>query len=603
MKITKTGLLLLIIFILAFILRIIAANNTHVSSDEMVYSVISLNIISANKLGTIIQHPVYSYLADIGYNLSGGITAISTRLPAIVWGSLAIFIIFLLSMQLFDRKAGIISALLFSVSGYAITHNYEPDMVSFFFVAFSILFLIRSFKKGHHNLYYSSIFLAISVLVKPITLTLIPAYLYFIIVNRKKGKESLNFEIKKNVHSEKKIGWGVSKNKWLKSHKLSENQKIFRFFIIAVIIFIMAISPVIIYNYFAYQDNHVTDILFYSNGIGDESEVNKKNYVGLENESWKISKLFETLKELSKKNFVLDSMLLIFGLVGIYVSFKNEKNKSVLILLILSCLFLVGYVGGITSSDSHFIWITVVLSIFAGKGVLMVYGKLKNNKKLKFKLKFIFFALLILNTYFFMNNILESRNTSTTLILRDYVQENIPNDAIIILDPRIYDGINAWVFNDKHYMNGAFFFQFLIDLEQFGEIPEKEFEIYYLECVEGNYCGWKPEDYENSYEYGKFITNEMKNILNFVTEIKSEHNFRVYSGKMSLPYETIKVIDRNKKLWMYSIGWKHIEDNIDNYETKGFGTLVNGFGYLMLYLNIFIALISIPLIFYLVYMG
>ena len=53
MKVTKTLIFLVIIFILAFVIRIYAANNTDVSTDEMIYSIIPLNIISADRLGTI----------------------------------------------------------------------------------------------------------------------------------------------------------------------------------------------------------------------------------------------------------------------------------------------------------------------------------------------------------------------------------------------------------------------------------------------------------------------------------------------------------------------------------------------------------------------
>ena len=97
MKITKTNFILLMIFLLAFVLRIIAAYHTDVGTDEMIYSIIPLNIISAQRLGTIEQSPLFFYLTDLGYMISGGITSVSVRLTAIVFGSLAVLVVYLLS--------------------------------------------------------------------------------------------------------------------------------------------------------------------------------------------------------------------------------------------------------------------------------------------------------------------------------------------------------------------------------------------------------------------------------------------------------------------------------------------------------------------------
>ena len=117
MKIKKNGLILLFIFCLGLILRIISANNVDISPDDMVYSLIPLNIISAGRLGTVEQSPLYFYLNDLGYKLFGGITPISTRLPSIIFGSLSILVIYLLAVELFKKKeVGLIAAFFFAVS-------------------------------------------------------------------------------------------------------------------------------------------------------------------------------------------------------------------------------------------------------------------------------------------------------------------------------------------------------------------------------------------------------------------------------------------------------------------------------------------------------
>ena len=55
------------------VLRVVAASYLDVDTDEMVYSIIPLNIISAGRLGTVEQSPLYFYLADVVYIFGGGL--------------------------------------------------------------------------------------------------------------------------------------------------------------------------------------------------------------------------------------------------------------------------------------------------------------------------------------------------------------------------------------------------------------------------------------------------------------------------------------------------------------------------------------------------
>src|SRR3989344_7997795 len=147
MKIKKTALILLLIFVLALALRIFAAMQVDVSTDEMIYSLIPLNIISAGRLGTVEQSPLYFYLADVGYSIMNGLSPVAARLPSIVFGSLAVFLVYLLSVELFkSERVGLISAFHWALSGYALQYNIEMDMIAFFFALLSIFFFLRALK-------------------------------------------------------------------------------------------------------------------------------------------------------------------------------------------------------------------------------------------------------------------------------------------------------------------------------------------------------------------------------------------------------------------------------------------------------------------------
>src|SRR3989344_8495865 len=104
MNIKKITLVLLLIFFLAFVLRFFAAAKVDVSTDEMIYSLLPLNIISAGRLGTVDQSPLYFYLADVGYTLFGGLSPLTARFSSIIFGSLVVFLIYLLSFELFKNE-------------------------------------------------------------------------------------------------------------------------------------------------------------------------------------------------------------------------------------------------------------------------------------------------------------------------------------------------------------------------------------------------------------------------------------------------------------------------------------------------------------------
>src|SRR3989344_1466140 len=176
MKINKTKLLLLIIIVLSLILRLYAAYHTDVATDEMIYSLIPFNIISAHRLSTVEQSPVYFYLDDIGYAFSGDISALSARITSVIFGALAVLVIFLITKELFrEKKAALLAGFFFAVSGHALHFNIEMDMVAYFFVLLGIYFLIKAWKGDEKNVYYSFLFLALAVMVKRI------AFLFFMV--------------------------------------------------------------------------------------------------------------------------------------------------------------------------------------------------------------------------------------------------------------------------------------------------------------------------------------------------------------------------------------------------------------------------------------
>ena len=565
MKIKKITLVLLLIFFLAFVLRVFAATHVDVSTDEMIYSLLPLNIISAGRLGTVEQSPLYFYLADVGYSIVGGLSPVAARLPSILFGSLAVFLVYLLSVELFrNEKTGLISAFLFALSGYALEYNIEMDMTAFFFALLSFFFFLKALRTDAKGFYYlAAASFGLAVMVKNIVALFVPAYLLAYYLS--KGKEkALSRESLKMV-------------------------------LISSVIFLMVLLPVFSYNYLVYQEKGITDYYF-SNILG----IGETVHGGMQGKSWEFSRLVSVVQEKIILMLRWETVLLLFGAVGTILCFRKSewKEKKIgMVLLWVSLLFLVGYIGGQTGSSSHFLWMPLVFSIFAGYGLVYVHEKMIQKFNLKYAVHAFIAAAVIINLLY-LQGVAERNKSASAIPLWGFVHEKIPENAIVIMDPRIYSGNSAWVLNDRHYLEGRHLPQLL---EAIKNSPEAKIPmpLYYIECGTGSYCGWKEEDFKRIESTGKGISDFLVPSMEQVAELKAAHHFVVYAGTIDAPFSIYDTIDSTHIFWFYPVGWKG-DTFIDDYTPKGLGVLMNMLGFLLLYVDLFLALLAIPASFYLI---
>ncbi len=577
MKISKTTSLLFLIFFLALALRILAAGWVDVGTDEMIYTIIPLNIIDAGRLGTVEQSPLFFYLTDLGYTFTGGLGPISSRLPSIIFGSFAVFLIFALALELFgSSKAALFSALLYALSGYVIQFNTEMDMTAFFFALLSMYFFIRVLRGDLRKLYLSAAAFALAVLTKNLVLLFVPGYVFVFLYHFWKGK-TLFCQNEPGANSEGNL-------------KIS-NKKFFGIAFLSILLFLVMLFPIFAYNYLTYTEKGITDqYLSGFLGVGESVDAS------LELKPWAFSRAAGVIKELLYTMLRWEGVLLLFGLLGITLAFRKKSLRMETALFLLSLLFLVGFIAGKTASGTHFLWVSITLSVFSGYAISWTEGKIKRTFFFRHGLLLIILATIIINV-FFLSGVFERKSSASTVPLWKFVHEHIPPEALVVIDPVIYRGIHAWAFSDRHYLEGTYFPALMERLQAIPPQEKEPFPFFFITC-DGLYsnCGWKPEDLERIMPFSNELQQALLPQLESVGELKTEHHFLMYKGTYALPPALLEAVDQTHVFWFYPVGWKYPEQAVDTVHPEGFGKLISSLGFLILYGEILLALGSLFLV-------
>ena len=146
----RERLYLIMILLLAFILRLVAAINLGVSADEMHFVTHAINFYSADRLVTYDQSSgLWFGFTDIMYKVFG-FTNLASRLAALIFGSFSILLIYLLTKEFFDDKIALISAFLLAVAPFHVKLTIaEHDLMAMFFVLFGALIFVKSVKNDN----------------------------------------------------------------------------------------------------------------------------------------------------------------------------------------------------------------------------------------------------------------------------------------------------------------------------------------------------------------------------------------------------------------------------------------------------------------------
>lgn len=142
-NIKKETVFLLFTLVIGFLIRLIVAINLPISADDMVHALHAINFFTSNKLIDYSQSAgLWHLFTDIIYKIFGT-GQLSSRSAALIFGTLSIVSIYLLTRQFYDKKTSLIAALLLATAPFHIINTTsEMDVfVMFFVITGSYLFV------------------------------------------------------------------------------------------------------------------------------------------------------------------------------------------------------------------------------------------------------------------------------------------------------------------------------------------------------------------------------------------------------------------------------------------------------------------------------
>ncbi len=575
---------LIAIVILGALLRIIVASNLPPVADEMVHGTHAIGVSKLAPLSTTAQAQVWYYLTDYGYRLFG-IHLLTARLLSVLFGTLSIILVYLLGSLLFNKRAGLIASFLLAVSIFHITWSAAyQDQTMMFFVLLASYFFIKEYKERGTISYLSALFLGVAILVKIITGIFILMFGFFMLgilykdYKKKTGKFSQNFK--------RAVVFGL--------------------------ILLVAMTPIVAYNYFLYKDKGIVDL-----ALAQFLRINAEYYTGpglAHGQGFVIDKLPRNLYTVLSHYFVREDLLVsLCGLVGlIYTASRFKKKNFGELFMVALCLFSLIFIASAIVLQTHYTSFFPFFSIFAGGAFAFAETKVSHQGMRKYGL-IVSVIVLLLFTIYSLRQPLTSQSAIEKI--RDYAIENIDAKTLVILDSRIYRGTNAWAFSDKHYAESSYLAQILDNADTTS--PRIPVRTLFVECVTDD-CGWgtvkDQPDFNRSVED---IVEAFKNAsappIVFTgggsiygirdSEITGNPHFRVYEVILPLKNGVLQAVDVTHSHFFYHIPRdENPEQAFDYYKVQGgIDSLVNLFAYCFLYLFILLAVVSLGVPFWLLF--
>jgi len=549
--------LVFLLLIAGLLLRIYSSVYTPIIPfDEMLYMLVAIGTVSSpwQRLSTLYHGPIYFYLTDLSFSLFGGMTYFASRFFPIIFSTASIALVYLLSKELYGKRTALLSSAIFALLSTTVIYGsrglFEPIYTALLLLSF--LFFVRRLKyNDNKELLYSASFFAVAATTKIVVFYFLPAFAvyYFLSVKKVQATE----------------------------------------FAKPVLVFLLLFSPIILYNYFLYSDKgladfHVTRIF---NIESSRQTFLSFNFAGIA-DPW-FRQAYSTLPLAFYNIFInitpLALLLMVAGLLSV-LSFQNKREDGFLLAwLTIPVILYAAYVF----HDYYIAVLSPPIAILIAKGVealASLAGKAKAHPVLLGIL--VIFALFEL--YSFSN---VSVGKSANYQLREFAL-TIPNNAIILTDPLIYDIYAYASFANVHGAPSSRFIDLIYDVHNLGFVDDVHSDMYYVKCELDN-CGWDDKSLSGarnqSRDYGAAILPQSAKIKE-IYEGKILV-YGIYRTTTALPRAAMESLE-NYDLFGSQVGKPEL--SIDVYRLHGpLYEILNIIGHAALYFDIFLALLCIPL--------
>jgi len=578
---------LILLILIGFFFRFIAALNLSVLADDMVFASQSTGILNSGLLSTNGNPPLFFYLTDI-IHVIFGYTTLAARFWPLLCGTLLIPLVFLITKKFFNKKTALASAFFVTLSNMLIGHTYsEQSLVVLFFCMFGVYLGLEFLDtRKSYFIYLSAIIFGLALLTKYSAPFFIFSFLLF---------AAYYFKIKeRKIFSKKNLNLLIS------------------FFIIILLLAL----PFLTFNYLLYQDKGITDVYF-SRVV--KTEATQELYGGLlgQEESF-LSNLFDITKYRNVTLLFKANILLFFaGLYGLLLLFINRKKHRfafAFLLLFLIIPFILQSAG--SSLEKHFVFIPFFFSISAGFALTSILSKF-NKKSTTILIVLLLSLALLINLGTAYGRPPSLFTASPESQLKSFINQNAEEKDIILFDDRIYTARTFWLAAPFHFLP----LHSYPDFEKYSRISDLSglTPIYIVECVTDD-CGWgwikdnpelnsssekllsslKPNSaIKKSISYKESTGNEL---LDLFSNQDSQVRYEVYLTYSLLDQNKVKQTDYLSSFYFTPYLYKNKQDYLFDYEIKtDFGNLLHKFSFLILKLAILLAFLSILLfIFFLI---
>ncbi|MFC1625525.1 glycosyltransferase family 39 protein [Patescibacteria group bacterium] len=178
-----------IILVFGLIIRLISINQS-LWLDEATSALVTrmpwIQIFSKFLPGDF--HPPFYYLLLKAWSSLFGTGEITLRVPSVIFGVVTIYLVYLITKDLFNKKAAFISSLLLATSGLHVYYSQEARMYSLaaFLTALSVFSFVKTLKRGTRGDWVlftlSIVFL---FLTDYLAVLILPAYWIYVAKNKK----------------------------------------------------------------------------------------------------------------------------------------------------------------------------------------------------------------------------------------------------------------------------------------------------------------------------------------------------------------------------------------------------------------------------------